>query len=168
MLLHQVIQDWVSMHNWQDIASYAWYHTWPLWRHRMKTFPRYWPFVRGIHRSPVNSPHKGQWSKALIGFFDLRLNKRWRRWFGMPSRSAHWTLGDLNDILNEQYSSLFQWLIADVFLVKLLMDEYHWPLPMVNQLKFRRWLCVVRLQTIAWAHVDPDLCRHMASLGYNE
>ena len=24
------------------------------WRH----FPRYWPFVRGIHRSPVNSPHK--------------------------------------------------------------------------------------------------------------
>ena len=24
-----------------------------------KTFPRYWPFVRGIHRSPVNSPHKG-------------------------------------------------------------------------------------------------------------
>ena len=25
-----------------------------------KHFPRYWPFVRGIHRSPVNSPHKGQ------------------------------------------------------------------------------------------------------------
>ena len=25
------------------------------WKH----FPRYWPFVRGIHRSPVNSPHKG-------------------------------------------------------------------------------------------------------------
>ena len=24
------------------------------WKH----FPRYWPFVRGIHRSPVNSPHK--------------------------------------------------------------------------------------------------------------
>ena len=27
------------------------------WKH----FPRYWPSVRGIHRSPVNSPHKGQW-----------------------------------------------------------------------------------------------------------
>ena len=26
------------------------------WKH----FPRYWPFVRGIHRSPVNSAHKGQ------------------------------------------------------------------------------------------------------------
>ena len=22
-----------------------------------KNFPRYWPFVRGIHRPPVNSPH---------------------------------------------------------------------------------------------------------------
>ena len=31
------------------------------WNH----FPRYWPFVRGIHRSPVNSPHKGQWRGAL-------------------------------------------------------------------------------------------------------
>ena len=29
-------------------------------------FPRNWPFVREIHRSPVNSPHKGQWRGALI------------------------------------------------------------------------------------------------------
>ena len=32
------------------------------WKH----FPRYWPFVRGIHRSPVNSPHKSQWRGALV------------------------------------------------------------------------------------------------------
>ena len=25
-----------------------------------------WSFVRGIHRSPVNSPHKGQWRGALM------------------------------------------------------------------------------------------------------
>ena len=31
-----------------------------------KHFPRYWPFVRGIHRSPVNSPYKDQWRGALI------------------------------------------------------------------------------------------------------
>ena len=31
------------------------------WKH----FPRYWPFVWGIHRWPVNSPHKGQWRGAL-------------------------------------------------------------------------------------------------------
>ena len=29
-------------------------------------FPRNWPFVRGIHRSPMNSPHKGQWRRALM------------------------------------------------------------------------------------------------------
>ena len=31
------------------------------WKH----FPRNWPFVLGIHRSPVNSAHKGQWRGAL-------------------------------------------------------------------------------------------------------
>ena len=32
------------------------------WKH----FPRPWPFVRGIQRSPLNSPHKGQWRRALM------------------------------------------------------------------------------------------------------
>ena len=32
------------------------------WEH----FPRYLPFVRGIHRLPVNSPHKDQWRAALM------------------------------------------------------------------------------------------------------
>ena len=31
-----------------------------------KPLPGYWPFERGIHRSPVNSPHKGQWHGALM------------------------------------------------------------------------------------------------------
>ena len=33
---------------------------------RRKLFPRYWPFVRGIRRPLVNSPHKGQWHGALM------------------------------------------------------------------------------------------------------
>ena len=32
------------------------------WKH----FPCYWPFVRGIHQSQVNSPHKDQWHGALM------------------------------------------------------------------------------------------------------
>ena len=32
------------------------------WKHS----PRYWPFVRGIHQSPVNSPHKSQLRGALM------------------------------------------------------------------------------------------------------
>ena len=33
---------------------------------KWKSFPRYWPFTRGINRSPVNSLHKGQWRGALM------------------------------------------------------------------------------------------------------
>ena len=32
------------------------------WKH----FPLYWPFVWGIHQSPVNSPHEGQWCETLM------------------------------------------------------------------------------------------------------
>ena len=32
------------------------------WKH----FARYWPFVQGIQRSPVDSPHKGQWRGGSI------------------------------------------------------------------------------------------------------
>ena len=46
------------------------------WKH----FPHHWPFVRGIHRSPVNSPHKGQWRGAL-----------------MFSLIAVWTIGWVNN-----------------------------------------------------------------------
>ena len=40
-----------------------------------KYFPRNWPFVRGIHRSPVNSPHKGQWRGAsMFSLICTRIN----------------------------------------------------------------------------------------------
>ena len=32
------------------------------WKH----FPRYWPFVCGIHRPPMNFPDKGQWRRTLM------------------------------------------------------------------------------------------------------
>ena len=46
----------------------------PFWRHcnveiisiKWKYFPRYWPFVRGIHRSPVDFPHKGLWRESWM------------------------------------------------------------------------------------------------------
>ena len=33
---------------------------------KWKPLLRYWPFVREIHRSPVTSPHKGQWRGTLM------------------------------------------------------------------------------------------------------
>ena len=52
-------------------ALYHWIHDDVIkWKH----FPRYWPFVRGVHRWPVNSPHKGQWRTALIYFVCVWIN----------------------------------------------------------------------------------------------
>ena len=45
------------------------------WKHIL----RQWPCVRGIHRPPVNSQHKGQGREKFDVFFDLRLNKRLRK-----------------------------------------------------------------------------------------
>ena len=58
---------------------------------KRKHYPRYWPFVRRIHRSRANSPHKERpvtWSFDV--FFDLCLNKQlntqsWGLWFEIPS-----------------------------------------------------------------------------------
>ena len=63
-------------------------NTW--WRHQMET---YWPFLRGIHPSPVDSPLKGQWHGALMfslicACMNKQLSKQsTRRRFDMLSRS---------------------------------------------------------------------------------
>ena len=50
-------------HQWTFRVSIPW------WRHQMDSFSALLVFVRGIHRPPMNSPHKGQWRGAL--FFSL-------------------------------------------------------------------------------------------------
>ena len=50
---HQPISQWYTLQFHDNVIK---------WKH----FSRYWPFVRGIHRSPVNSPHKDQWRGALM------------------------------------------------------------------------------------------------------
>ena len=83
----QVTVPKVQIENkWTSDEVMAWYHTshkpWPkpLEMHdycavlrishddviKWKHFLRYWPFVQGIHRSPVNSLHKGQGRDALM------------------------------------------------------------------------------------------------------
>ena len=86
---------WVAIHD--DVIKW-------------KPFPRYWPFVYGVHRWPVSSPHQGQWREALIFFFDLRLYKRlskqWRGWwFETPSRPL-WRHCNMLGILS-WYPSIF-------------------------------------------------------------
>ena len=43
----------------------------------METFPRCWPFVRGVHRSPLDSLHKGQWRRAFMFSFTCAWTNGW-------------------------------------------------------------------------------------------
>ena len=65
-LWHTVINSFICF---AVVRFYRFYHILQNYHDdviKWKHFPRYWPFVRGIHRSPVNSPHKGQWRGALM------------------------------------------------------------------------------------------------------
>ena len=44
---------------------------------KRKHFPCYLPFARGIHRSPVNCPHKGQRRGALVFSLNCVWTKGW-------------------------------------------------------------------------------------------
>ena len=61
---HMQSQHWIErIDNWSYLHKTLAFHDDVIkWKH----FPRYWPFVRRIHRSPVNSPHRGQWRGALM------------------------------------------------------------------------------------------------------
>ena len=48
------------------------------WRQEMEAFSALLAIVRGIHRSPVNSPHKGKWRGALM----FSLNCAWTNGWG--------------------------------------------------------------------------------------
>ena len=74
---------WAIKHAWNcawcPLTSKTSYHTGsPLKTHddviKWKHFPRYWPFVRGIHWSPVNSLHKGQWRGTLFSLICVWIN----------------------------------------------------------------------------------------------
>ena len=67
------------------ITTAPWAH--PLSQHddviKWKHFPRYWPFVWGIHRSPVNSTHRPV-THSFDVYIDLLLNK----WLSKQSRAG--------------------------------------------------------------------------------
>ena len=83
--------------NLRDISGLMFQKASRLMKHhndviKWKHFPRYWPFVRGIQRSPVNSPHKGQCRGALMfslicTWINGWINNRKGWWFETPSRS---------------------------------------------------------------------------------
>ena len=75
------------------------------WKH----FPRYWPFVlRGIHRSPVNSPQKGQWRAALMFSLICTWINVWVNKFEASDLRHHRADYDVS-VMQTQYSFWVVW-----------------------------------------------------------
>ena len=65
------------------------------WNH----FPRYWPFLRGIHRSPLDSPRKSQWRGALMFSSMYALPNDWANNRDSGDLSRHGTHCDVTLML---------------------------------------------------------------------
>ena len=114
------------------------------WKH----FPRYWPFVRGIHRSPVNSPHKGQWLGALM--FTL-ICARINGW--VNNREA----GELKRSLWRHRNA--KWFSETNFSATLIKIYHFWP----RHLKFAlgNGGCYIRSQWIKFIKTEWKLHQTM-------
>ena len=70
ILLFCLLENSIWKCIWQNCGHFG-ARQWDIWiTHddviKWKHFPRNWPSLRRIHRSPVNSPHKGRWRGALM------------------------------------------------------------------------------------------------------
>ena len=78
---------------------------------KWKYFPRYWPFVRGVHQSPVNSLHKGQWRGALmfslICALDERLSKQSLGWWFETPWCPLWRHCNGYDFINDALITVY-------------------------------------------------------------
>ena len=111
------------------------------WKH----FLRYWAFVRGIHWSPVNSPHKGQWRGALVLYLICAWTNGW---------ANHRDAGDLRRH-RVHYDVTAMWFSRH-------MCQRNIVVTFVSVWSPNRW------QANIWTNVGKDLRHHMASQGHNE
>ena len=122
---------WVNrLHNFAcDVLHYCWIGK--MTSSNDKYFPCYWwPFVRGIHRSPVNSTHKGQWRGALMLSLICAWISRWvnNREAGDLSRQhAHYDV----IVMGAKYNNM-----RSISRVQCAIDLYDGSVPV-------RWLATV-------------------------
>ena len=111
------------------------------WNH----IPLNWPFVRGIHRWPVNSPHKGQWRGTMMFSLICTWINGWvnnRKADDLRRHRAHYDV----TVMYYQYSLWWHEYVN----VNLNMP-YHWPRtiqnnPSVHWLVIKTWKCCSHLK----------------------
>ena len=91
------------------------------WKH----FLRYWPFVGGIHRPPVNSHHKGQWRGVLMFYL-----------------ICAWINGRVNNrMAGDLRRDRAHYVMIDEWLNLFVMSSTKWP-PLclgISDINARRW-----------------------------
>ena len=130
-------------------------------------------FFMLLARSSVNSPHKGQWRRALMFSFDLRLNKRlskqsWGWWFDTSSRQSRrhyivnlmtpWhgntfpitvhfedTSHRCTSLINAKRSCFFVFVCMNAILNKLFRCRWVW-----DPLAFMWCIAVMKWSHIKW------------------
>ena len=105
------------------------------WKH----FPCYRPLVRGIHRSPVNSPQKGRWRGALM--FSLI-----SRWFETLPRPL-WRHNNVYQVCVLRRHHILplpphSWLIT-LFEAKVCIPYHKWPVLSTRLLGDYRWINII-------------------------
>ena len=106
------------------------------WKH----VPRYWPFVWGIHRSPVNSPHKGQWRWALMFSLIWAWTNGWvnnRDAGDLRRNRAHYDVTSMNNGNKNCYSDICE--ISRIWITSITC--FH-----ANSVKY-----ILHAQSIIWA-----------------
>ena len=129
----------------------------PWWRHQMKTFSALLAlFVWWIHRSSVNSPHKGQWRGALMFSLICAWIIRWvnnSEVGDLRRHRAHYEayicLGERIDIFNIIISTHKKVLMPESFAHNLQVNKAHgmW---IQNHFHYDLW---------SQCLFDPNICK---------
>ena len=111
------------------------------WKH----FPRNWPFVRGIHRSPVKSAHRGRWRGALMFSLICVWINGWvnnREAGDLRRHCAHYDVivraGDIDGLVQERRNSIANALELRLYCINpsICSNVFPWLQIIVFQLKF--------------------------------
>ena len=105
------LRFWTSLNNTTCDTNYGLY-----WVHdgviKWKRLPGYWLFVQGIHRSPMNSPHKGQWRGALMFSLICAWINGWvsnREAGDLRTHRAHYDVNVMGNVCQNQW---MYWLVC--------------------------------------------------------
>ena len=129
------------------------------WKH----FPRYWPFVRGIHRSPVNSPHKGQWRGALMFSLICAWINGWVNNGGSGDLRRHRVHHDVTVMRYHCFVLLMEMrfmvlhlvcLICDWIVTVIYCDSFSFPMYQSSYvtlvIEWRHYSCFTFMNNIKW------------------